>query len=263
MGVGLSLSPSINQGGLSVVLVEPEQAANIGFVARTLACYEVSDFRIVGSRGLSKAPEAIKTAKGAPQLLSTIRYFPSLPEAVDDCHYSFGFTRRTREPAQSIMDLDASVAMWKKDRSQSAKLSQSQKSALVFGRESQGLSREETLVLSHLVRIPMPSELLSLNISHAVAIGLYAFMGSQFMPSAMPERQNEDQIEGQGLRPTQSENATVLAKLMASLDAKGFFKSGKEIAQRESTRLLWQRLQPTQQELDFLSGMLKRLSANS
>jgi tRNA C32,U32 (ribose-2'-O)-methylase TrmJ len=47
---------------------------------------------------------------------------------------------------------------------------------------------------------------------------------------------------------------------MGRLEAAGFFKSGKQEAQREHVRLLWQRLRPDARELDFIAGMLKKLA---
>jgi tRNA C32,U32 (ribose-2'-O)-methylase TrmJ len=113
------------------------------------------------------------------------------------------------------------------------------------------LFREETLLLTHLVRIPMPAETLSLNLSHAVAIGLYAFMGEGESPSVQ---------DSAGALATRSEDAATLDLLFARLEAGGFFKGGKQEAQRDYVRLLWQRLRPDRRELDFLAGILKSLA---
>lgn len=235
----------MNPAGLTVVLVEPEQAVNIGFVARTMACYGLSDLRLVGENRLSREEGAKKTAKGASHILESVSSFSSLSEAISDCHFSFGFTRRTREPSQKIGSVSDIVNEWNKTRTSEAK------TALVFGRESQGLFRAETLLLSQLVRIDFPNETLSLNVSHAVAIALFAFTGSA-----------TGNLAGTAM-PIHADQRVVLKKLMETLETKGFFRGGKETAQQDYVRVLWQRLQPTQMELDFLAGMLKRLSDNS
>ena len=160
---------------LCVVLVGPEQAANVGFAARTMACYGLADLRIVGSPGIAADGAARKTGKAVPETLDGARYFASLAEAIADCTQACGFTRRTREPSQRIEDLDETARAWRSRAGNGI-------TALVFGRESQGLFREETLLLTHLVRIPLPSETLSLNVSHALAIGLYAFTTSPLPP---------------------------------------------------------------------------------
>jgi tRNA/rRNA methyltransferase len=247
---------------LCVVLVGPENAANVGFAARTMACYGLSDLRIVGSPGIAADGAARKTGKAVPETLDGAKYFASLADAIADCAAAYGFTRRAREPSQRIEDLDASARAWRERTGNGI-------AALVFGRESQGLFREETLLLTHLVRIPLPSETLSLNVSHALAIGLYAFTAATASASAPPSApavpvtggSQAGAMAGQTQEPfpTQGESAKVINDLLANLDSKGFFKGGKQEAQREYARLLWQRLRPNRRELDFLAGLLRGL----
>jgi TrmH family RNA methyltransferase len=243
---------------LCVVLVGPENAANVGFAARTMACYGLSDLRIVGSPGIAADGAARKTGKAVPETLDGAKYFASLADAIADCTLACGFTRRAREPSQRIEDLDASARAWRERAGSGI-------AALVFGRESQGLFREETLLLTHLVRIPLPSETLSLNVSHALAIGLYAFTapptasGAEAAVSAPPAMEAFTTRPRPEPFPTQGESAKVIDDLLSNLDSKGFFKGGKQEAQREYARLLWQRLQPNRRELDFLAGLLRGL----
>jgi tRNA/rRNA methyltransferase len=231
---------------LCVVLVGPEQAANVGFAARTMACYGLADLRIVGSPGIAADGAARKTGKAVPEVLDGARYFPSLHDAISDCGSAYGFTRRSRDPSQRIEDLDQAARAWKQGAGAGV-------SALVFGRESQGLFREETLLLTHLVRIPLPSETLSLNVSHALAIGLYAFAGA--VDSGSGETPPPEGF------PTRGETAPALDGMLASLDAGGFFKGGKQEAQKEYVRLLWQRMNPNQREFDFIAGLLRALKS--
>ncbi len=239
--------------GMAVVLVEPENAANVGFIARTLTCYGVEDCRIVGSPGIGEMEAAKKTGKGARQVLGAIQYFDNLPAAIADCHFAMGFTRRVRESGQPSQGLHHMVAEWREMKTDSMQ------TALVFGRESQGLSREESLLLSHLVTIPMFDATLSLNLSHAVAIGLYAFLGD---PSTEPRLLDSAPANKRKL-PTQQENAAALDRMLLTLEKGNFFRGGKASAQKEYARMLWQRLKPNQQELDFLAGLLKRLPVHS
>ena len=258
----------MNANRISIVLVEPEIPANIGFVARTMACYHQTDLRIVGAESLVASlvdsDQAFKTAKGARDLLQSAKFFPSLADAMADCHFTFGFTRRERLPSQKIIELAEAVALVgqaitdneggeakvrqnAETGSKDFRSSQITQVALVFGRESQGLNRDESLLLSHLVRIPMPDETLSLNLSHAVAIALYAFYQTQ-------DRKN--------LNPVPLQNQTrldALEQLIEHLDRQRFYHPEKREAQIEFTKLLWQRLQPNRKELDFILGLFKNL----
>ncbi len=260
-----------------VILVGPEQAANVGFAARTMACYQIADLRIVGSPGIAADGAARKTGKAVIPLLDQARYFASLSAALMDCGHAFGFTRRTRDPSQRIADLRPAAERWKSSAASASP------TALVFGRESQGLFREETLLLTDLVRIPLPAETLSLNLSHALAIGLYAFLGkSETDPDHDPGPQfptaNEQAFAAPdatgtaaeiatstataGL-PTRGETAQMLEGMLSALEAGGFFKGGKQEAQKEYVRLLWQRMNPNRREFDFLAGLLRSLKTGS
>jgi tRNA/rRNA methyltransferase len=240
---------------VTVILVGPEQAANVGFVARTMACYGLDGLRIVGSPGIALDGAARKTGKAALPILEAACYFASLEEAIRDCTMAFGFTRRIRAPAQRIDDLSRAAAVWRAQPN-----AQQGSTALVFGRESQGLFREETLLVSHLARIPTPSESISLNVSHALAIVLHAFLGdvglaeeNAFSPTGESPNPGADGF------PTRGEASRTLQSLLEALEKGGFFKGGKEEAQKEYVRILWQRLAPDRRELDFLAGMLRNL----
>lgn len=243
---------------LCVVLVAPEQAANVGFTARTMACYGLEDLRIVGSPGIASDGGARKTGNSVLDLLGKARYFPSLAAALADCGAAYGFTRRVRDPSQRSEDLRGVAERWIRESARVAETASTASgatppAALVFGRESQGLFREETLLLTHLVRIPMASETLSLNLSHAVAIGLYAFLGAG--------AETAEGLPADAELPTRGETAQVLETMLASLEKGGFFKGGKEEAQKEYVRLLWQRMAPNRREFDFLAGLLRALKA--
>jgi TrmH family RNA methyltransferase len=267
------MNPPDAPGGASalcMVLVGPEQAANVGFVARTMACYGLSDLRIVGSPGIAADGAARKTGKAVPEVLDGARYYPSLQAAVADCGAVYGFTRRARDPSQRIDDLEPAARAWRQGNVPGT-------SALVFGRESQGLFREETLLLTHLVRIPLQSETLSLNVSHALAIGLYAFLTGDSGIAAGSEAEGgvaavsgqagsvggagEGVVAAKAGFPTRSETADALDGILAALEGRGFFKGGKQDAQKEYVRLLWQRMNPNKREFDFLAGLLRTLSA--
>ena len=237
---------------ITVVLVEPEVPGNVGFTARTLACYGLSDLRIVGRPGLSAHPEARRTVSGGEAVLSATRDFADLPAAVADCTYAFGFSRRTRDPAQRILDLPDAVNLV---HGPGIHPGIAGNVALVFGCESQGLSREDTLRLSHLVRIRLPDSTLSLNLSHAVAIALHAFVGTASDDDRSAVTSHDD-------FPTMAESEGVLAAVIATLTDRNLLRPAKAEAQAEYLRMLWQRLRPSRRELEFLAGLLKKMAAS-
>lgn len=261
----------------AVVLVGPEVPANVGFVARTMACYGLSDLRIVGRPDIASHPEARRTVSGGESVLEAARNFADLSAAVADCTYALGFSRRTRDPSQRILDLPEAVDLVNLVNAPRTDPEPAHPVALVFGCESQGLSRDDTLRLSHLVRIRLADPTLSLNLSHAVAIALHAFVGTASghvpeggerigewaagsspgrVPAALP-------ISGiaAGDPVTMAESEAMLSSLIAVLTDRNLLRPAKAEAQADYLRILWQRLQPTRRELEFLAGLLKKMAA--
>lgn len=230
----------------SVILVEPEIAANVGFVARTLACYQIRDLRIVG--GVSAAAEeARRTGASALDILAGARSFMDLKSALADLHLALGFTFRPRDAAQRIHDLRDAVALVSGAGPEA-------RVGLVFGRESRGLSREDTLLATHLVRIPLPQDNMSLNLSHAVAIALYALF------EGAPVKYGTGNAPGEPVLPL-AESEKILSTLLARLAERGRLNPAKADAHEGYLRSLWQRLQPSRRELEFLAGLLRKLEA--
>lgn len=271
---------------IAIVLARPEIPANIGFIARTMSCHGLTDLRIAGSAGMAAHPDAVRTSSGEEAILHGAREFASLEEALADCHHALGFSRRVRDPGQRILELpEAAVRFGARARSSPVPASGDPgiRVAMVFGRESQGLSREETFCCTHLVSIPLPGPMLSLNLSHAVAIALYAFFGGLTGLRGLPEDQTSaasppvgaspaagKPVRASGLLPASDsqsevlplgESEKILSAVIIRLLEGGQLKPAKAEAHVEYLRILWQRLQPTRREVEFLAGMLEKLAS--
>ncbi len=124
--------------------------------------------------------------------------------------------------------------------------------ALVFGCESQGLAHEETVAMTHLVRIALAAGDMSLNLSHAVTVVLHALTSVKPGPRRHPHA---------GRAATLEESNTALGEFLEALESTGYLaKSGKESARSEKLRVLWRRMRPTMREVDFIRGALKALA---
>jgi tRNA C32,U32 (ribose-2'-O)-methylase TrmJ len=124
--------------------------------------------------------------------------------------------------------------------------------ALVFGCESQGLAHEETVAMTHLVRIALAAGDMSLNLSHAVTVVLHALTSVRPGPRRHPHA---------GRASTLEESNAALAEFLEALERTGYLtKSGKESARSEKLRVLWRRMRPSMREVDFIRGALKALA---
>ena len=150
-----------------VVLVEPASPGNIGSVARVLKNTGFHDWVLVNPPTAWRTDQTVWMAHGAGELLDFARVVPSLDEAIDDCHLVVGTTHRDgrfrviEEDYRPILHETAAVA------------AEGHRVAIIFGREKDGLSRDELLRCQRLIRIPSAVPHPSFNLSHAVLLVTY------------------------------------------------------------------------------------------
>ena len=107
--------------------------------------------------------EARKTGVAALEILDAARFEPALADALRGCETAIAFSRRPTTLRQAEFVLPAVPDA----------LGASGRTALVFGRESNGLTRAESALCPHLARIPCRDGV-SLNLGQAVAVALFA-----------------------------------------------------------------------------------------
>lgn len=143
-----------------VVLVDPENPLNVGFAARAMKAFGAGDLVVVSSRWSAVPEQARVTGVSAPEVLDGARVTPSLEEALSGCDTAVAFSRRPSALRQQEFSLPDAPAL-------------SGTVALVFGRESAGLTRAESALCPYLARIPCRDGV-SLNLGQAVSVALYA-----------------------------------------------------------------------------------------
>jgi tRNA/rRNA methyltransferase len=151
-----------------VVLVEPQEPMNVGAVARAMRNFGLARLYLVNPAprvGPPWAREAYWLAVHAEEILDRAVAVDSLMEALADVQLVIATTGRPRElypaPVVPAWEVPARV------------LSVEGEVALVFGRETFGLTNEE-LALAHVIgTIPTAPEQPSLNLAQAVVVFAY------------------------------------------------------------------------------------------
>jgi len=228
----------------TVILVRPQIAANIGFVARACKACGWDSVNLVHSQPHEiLSSEAYRTASGAQEILDNFPCFSDLNHAVESQHQVVGFSRRKHEFERPTLSL--------RDWSECQK-DTNQRVALVFGPEDFGLSNEEKHVCDLIVRIPTAIDTLSLNLSHAITVVLYELFQQSFQQKKEPL--NQDQTFA-----THAERERLLKTLVAMLENSRYFKEGRKTYQIEIIRNLLGKMHLQQQEYHTLMGVLKAL----
>ena len=149
---------------VKIVLVNTTHPGNIGAAARAMKTMGLDQLALVAPRHFPSA-ECTARAAGADDILARAAVFPSAEEAVADCGLVFGTSARTRSIAWPEVTPETAATQIAGTASAGA--------AVLFGRESSGLSNEELEICHAMIRIPTNAEFASLNIASAVQIICY------------------------------------------------------------------------------------------
>ncbi|MCF6218313.1 MAG: RNA methyltransferase [Gammaproteobacteria bacterium] len=150
---------------IRIVMVETTHPGNIGACARAMKNMGLSRLHLVKP---ARFPDndAFARASGASDILDQAVVSDSLAQAVEACGVVVGASARRRSiawPEFNPRECAEFVAPYSEDV----------EVAIVFGRESSGLTNEELDCCSHLVHIPCNPEFSSLNVAAAIQVICY------------------------------------------------------------------------------------------
>lgn len=155
---------SLNQ--IKVVLVESAHPGNIGSAARAMKTMGIKDLALVNP-SLFPCEQALWMASGAKDVLERAAVFTSLGDAVAECEFVIGTSARNRKIPWPVVGADECGQIV------SRVVQSGKRVALVFGRESKGLTNEELQACNAHLSIPGSEEYDVLNLAMAVQIVCY------------------------------------------------------------------------------------------
>ncbi|MEE4251758.1 MAG: tRNA/rRNA methyltransferase [Alcanivoracaceae bacterium] len=154
---------------LVFVLVEPARPENVGAAARALKTMGFSRLRLVNSCDLSR--EARWVAHESAELLDQAQHYTSLAEALTDVDFSIASSARRR------LDHDDYLTPKECRSALIGKGTSVVRAAIVFGRESSGLTGEELALCDSATSIPIAMPQPSLNLAQAVMLYAWELSG--------------------------------------------------------------------------------------
>ncbi|MDX1802440.1 MAG: tRNA/rRNA methyltransferase [Alcanivorax sp.] len=143
------------------VLVEPARAENVGAAARAIKTMGFSQLRLVNPGDLTAADWV---AHQSQELLQQATHHPDLASALGDVDLSIACTARRRLQKDRYVDAHQCAGLL------AAKQGQLRRVAIVFGRESSGLTGKEVERCDLASRIPLAHPQPSLNLGQAVMV---------------------------------------------------------------------------------------------
>jgi tRNA/rRNA methyltransferase len=151
---------------MRIVLVRPQGMMNIGSVARAMKNVGITELGLVKPAVPPSHPDARVMAVRAHDILEHAVVFSHLTDAIADCTWVIGTTRRKGKGREGVIDP-------RQMASEIADIAQQNKVAIVFGPEDRGLSNRDLDHCQRLVSIPSHEEYGSLNLAQAVMIICY------------------------------------------------------------------------------------------
>ncbi len=228
-----------------VVLVRPENAANVGAVARAMRNTGLGELRLV-QPGDWRTLECWRSAWGAHEVLEQARVFESLPPALADARHVLALSgRRDLDPPP----LDVRVAA-----AEIGALPVEHTACLVFGPESSGLSFAEIALCGRRALIPAHPAQPSLNLSHAVMVCAYEVWRAQCAAAPAPAALSLARV-------THAEKEALLELLRAGLLAVHALPRERTENALRDWRALLQRIDLTPRELRLLEHLSRKLAA--
>src|SRR5262245_16016574 len=144
---------------LRVVLVETSHPGNIGAAARAMKTMGLGSLWLVRPQRVPD-PHAECRASGALDVLDRARVVDDVDDAIRDCHFVIGTSTRTRRVPWPSLDARAAAARILAEPQEHAV-------AILFGRETSGLTNEELQRCHVHLQIPANPEYPSLNLAMA------------------------------------------------------------------------------------------------
>ena len=235
--------------GPIVILVEPQLGENIGAAARVMANFGLARLRLVNPRDGWPNIHARRSASGADCVLDETVLYDSLAAAIADCTLVLATTARAHDQAKPVLGPQEAAA-WIAPH-----VGAGENVAVLFGRERHGLENDEVALADRIVTFPVNPAFASLNLAQAVALMAYEWFklaSGGGLPFAMPRKSEpagKQQIEA------------FFSNLERELDAIEYFRPlDKRATMLVNLRNIFARMQPTQQDIQTLHGIVMALS---
>jgi len=237
------------------VLVEPSHPGNIGGAARAMKTMGLAQLGVVNPRRYPD-PQAEWRAAGAQDVLDATVVYDSVDAAIADCHWVVGTSTRSRRIPWPVKDAaDAASEMLAQPAGHRV--------AILFGRETSGLTNDELQKCHCHLQIPANPEYPSLNLAMATQVVAYELykqslgvqsLGVQSLGMA------PDQVAWDKPWATMAHVEGFLGHLEAVLVRSRFIEDGGHGQTMARLRRLFMRVALDETEVQILRGVLTALA---
>jgi tRNA (cytidine32/uridine32-2'-O)-methyltransferase len=242
-----------------IVLVNTSDCRNIGSAARAMKTMGLSQLVLVDPIEMPNG-QAQALAAGATDVLANAKVVSTLEEAITDCGLVVGTSARSRTLPWPMLD----------PRECGEKLISEVSDypvALVFGRESSGLTNDELQLCHFHVQIPANPEYSSLNLAMAVQTLSYevrmAFLSHEKAQENAQYENKTNDINEDDEYPVIEETERMFEHFEQALKATGFIQPSHPGLVMTKLRRFINRARPDSKEVKMWRGMLSSVEKSA
>jgi tRNA/rRNA methyltransferase len=246
----------------AVILVKPQLGENIGFAARAMANFGLTDLRLVAPRDGWPNDKAHAAAAGAAFVVEQATVYDSVEQAIGELNYVLATTARPREMVKAVLSPESAGRELRRRRDRA------ERSGVLFGPERSGLDNDTIALADAILTAPVSPGFASLSLPQAVLLFGYEWLKAA---SAVPPLGRATSFDGpavEGLacpdtRPaTRAELLGLFDHLEGELDRTGFlYPPEKRPSMVRAIRNMFHRMAATEQDVRTWRGIVAALSA--
>ena len=245
----------------AIILVNPQLGENIGFAARAMANFGLTDLRLVGPRDGWPNDKAHAAAAGAAFLVEQATVYDSVESAIGGLNYVLASTARPREMVKPVLSPE-SAAVELRRRGEKA-----ERCGVLFGPERSGLDNDTISLADAILTAPVSPDFASLSLPQAVLLFGYEWFKANSAALSLGRATACDGPATEGIafpdtRPaTREELLGLFSHLEAELDRSGFlFPPEKRPSMVRAIRNMFHRMGATEQDVRTWRGIVASLS---
>lgn len=245
----------------AVILVNPQLGENIGFAARAMANFGLTDLRLVAPRDGWPNDKAHAAAAGAAFVVEQATVYDSVEQAIGGLNYVLATTARPREMVKAVLSPESA------GRELRRRQQRAERSGVLFGPERSGLDNDTIALADAILTAPVSPGFASLSLPQAVLLFGYEWLKAE---SAAPPLGRVTAFDGpaaEGMacpdtRPaTRAELLGLFDHLEGELERAGFlYPAEKRPSMVRAIRNMFHRMAATEQDVRTWRGIVAALS---
>jgi tRNA/rRNA methyltransferase len=245
----------------AIILVKPQLGENIGFAARAMANFGLTDLRLVAPRDGWPNDKARAAAAGAAFVVDQTTVYDSIERAIAELNFVLASTARPREMVKAVLSPESAATELRR------RGGKAERTGVLFGPERSGLDNDAIALADAILTAPVSSGFASLSLPQAVLLFGYEWLKAE---SADPPLGRVTAFDGpavEGIAYTDTRPATraellgLFNHLEGELDQTGFlYPPEKRPSMVRAIRNMFHRMATTEQDVRTWRGIVAALS---